>query len=50
MAILGSGAAMLQAIKNVEWAFAHRQELMEHWKLAVARRGRKPIRKIPPLV
>ena len=31
----------------LEWAFEHRDELMEDWELAMAR---KPLRKIPPLV
>ena len=31
----------------LEWAFEHRDELTEDWKLAMAR---KPLRKIPPLV
>jgi hypothetical protein len=31
----------------LEWAFEHRNELMEDWELAMAR---KPLRKIPPLV
>jgi hypothetical protein len=31
----------------LEWAFEHRDELMEDWKLAMAK---KPLRKIPPLV
>ena len=31
----------------LEWAFEHRDELMEDWELAVAK---KPLRKIPPLV
>jgi len=31
----------------LEWAFEHRGELMEDWKLAMAK---KPLRKIPPLV
>jgi len=30
----------------LEWAFEHRDELMENWELA--RRG-KPLRKVPPL-
>jgi len=31
----------------LEWAFEHRDELMEDWKLAMAK---KPLRKISPLV
>lgn len=31
----------------LEWAFEHRDELMEDWELAIAK---KPLRKIPPLV
>ncbi len=31
----------------LEWAFEHRDELMENWELAMAK---KPLRKIPPLV
>ena len=31
----------------LEWAFEHRNELMEDWELAEAK---KPLRKIPPLV
>ena len=31
----------------LEWAFEHRDELMEDWELAMAK---KPLRKIPPLV
>lgn len=31
----------------LEWAFEHRDELMEDWELAMAQ---KPLRKIPPLV
>ncbi len=31
----------------LEWAFEHRDELMEDWKLAMAH---KPLRNIPPLV
>ena len=31
----------------LEWAFEHRDELMEDWKLAIAK---KPLRKILPLV
>lgn len=31
----------------LEWAFEHRDELMEDWGLAAAK---KPLRKIPPLV
>ena len=31
----------------LEWAFEHREELMQNWKLAMAD---KPLRKIPPLV
>jgi hypothetical protein len=31
----------------LEWAFEHRDELMEDWNLTVAR---KPLKKIPPLV
>jgi hypothetical protein len=31
----------------IEWAFEHRDELMEDWELAIAR---IPLRKIPPLV
>jgi hypothetical protein len=31
----------------LEWAFEHRNELMENWELAMAK---KPLRKIPPLV
>ena len=31
----------------LEWAFEHRESLMEDWDLAVAK---KPLRKIPPLV
>ncbi len=31
----------------LEWAFEHRDELMENWELAMAGR---PLRKIPPLV
>jgi len=31
----------------LEWAFEHREALMEDWDLAVAK---KPLRKIPPLV
>jgi len=31
----------------LEWAFAHRDDLMEDWELAMAR---KPLRKIEPLV
>jgi len=30
----------------LEWAFEHRDELMENWKLAMAK---KPLRSIPPL-
>jgi hypothetical protein len=30
----------------LEWAFEHRDELMEDWQLAMAK---KPLRKIPPL-
>lgn len=30
----------------LEWAFEHRDELMENWQLAMAK---KPLRKIPPL-
>jgi hypothetical protein len=31
----------------LEWAFEHREALMEDWDLSVAK---KPLRKIPPLV
>jgi hypothetical protein len=31
----------------LEWAFEHREALMEDWDLAVEK---KPLRKIPPLV
>jgi hypothetical protein len=31
----------------LEWAFEHRDELMEDWELAMAQ---KPLRNIPPLV
>jgi hypothetical protein len=31
----------------LEWAFEHRDELMENWELAAAK---KPLRKIDPLV
>jgi hypothetical protein len=31
----------------LEWAFEHRDELMEDWELA---RAEKPLRDIPPLV
>ena len=31
----------------LEWAFEHREALMEDWELAMAK---KPLRKIPPLV
>jgi len=31
----------------LEWAFEYRDELMEDWKLVMAK---KPLRKIPPLV
>lgn len=31
----------------LEWAFEHRDELMEDWQLAMAK---KPLYKIPPLV
>ncbi len=31
----------------LEWAFEHRDELMEDWELAMAK---KPLCKIPPLV
>jgi len=31
----------------LEWAFEHRDELMEDWELAMAK---KPLRKIAPLV
>jgi hypothetical protein len=31
----------------LEWAFEHRDSLMEDWELAMAK---KPVRKIPPLV
>jgi hypothetical protein len=31
----------------IEWAFEHRDELMEDWELAITKR---PLRKIPPLV
>ena len=31
----------------LEWAFEHREALMEDWDLAVKK---KPLRKIPPLV
>ena len=31
----------------LEWAFQHREELMEDWELAMAK---KPLRKIAPLV
>ena len=31
----------------LEWAFEHRDELMEDWDLAMAK---KPLHKIPPLV
>ena len=31
----------------IEWAFEHRDELMEDWELVIAKR---PLRKIPPLV
>jgi len=31
----------------LEWAFENRDELMENWELAMAK---KPLRKIPPLV
>ncbi|MEW6003337.1 MAG: DUF4160 domain-containing protein [Nitrospirota bacterium] len=31
----------------LEWAFQHRDELMENWELAMAK---KALRKIPPLV
>lgn len=31
----------------LEWAFEHRNELMENWELA---RGNRPLRKILPLV
>ncbi len=31
----------------LEWAFEHRNELMENWELLVAK---KPLHKIPPLV
>ena len=31
----------------LEWAFEHRDELMEDWNLTVAQ---KPLKKIPPLV
>ena len=31
----------------LEWAFEHRDELLEDWDLAVAK---KPLHKIPPLV
>ena len=31
----------------LEWAFEHRDELMEDWELAMAK---KALRKIPPLV
>jgi len=30
----------------LEWAFQHRQELMQDWKLATAK---KPLKPIPPL-
>jgi len=30
----------------LEWAFEHRDELMENWELALAR---KPLQRIPPL-
>jgi len=30
----------------LEWAFEHRDELMENWQLAMVK---KPLRKIPPL-
>jgi len=31
----------------LEWAFEHREELMDNWELAIAN---KPLRLIPPLV
>ena len=31
----------------LEWAFEHRDELMEDWELAMSK---KPLHKIPPLV
>jgi len=45
---LTEGALPRRVIALVlEWAFEHREELMENWELAMAR---KPLRKIPPLV